>query len=402
MRVIRTILAAVVLATVAGLSAIPWGASSAGGAAALRWRGVAVGREVPDFEAVAALSSHDVWAVGSNAKLPVAAHWDGRSLTVMEPFPLSGTGSLHGVSALAPDDVWAVGTLDTGAESSEGVVVHWDGLHWERVTAPLPSRGTLAGVTALSDSDVWIDGSYDARVEVTDPADSGTVARPLLLHWDGHGWTRADVSALMTPCPWREDDSGDGQPGWVWECGSSGGAIDATGRDDVWAVTTETSWDLFGYGSKALHFNGTSWIAPEPAAQYGFGAIAADVDAAAAGEAWTLDDFVDPRASCGSYRLNHWTQSGRSVRSVDYQTRGAGVIALAAVSRTSGWIVGRRWSNDCNKQLGPIVIHWNRGRATRIHTVLDARRGASLTSIDALSPVEIWAAGDHLLARYSR
>lgn len=398
---VRVGLAVGVAAAVAGLLAVLWGVPSAGGTAAPRWRVVVSGHAVPNFEAVDALSSRDVWAVGTSSKLPIAAHWDGRSLTVMKPFQPSVTGSLDAVAALAPDDVWAVGTLDTGARSSQGVIVHWDGGGWRTVVAPLPSEGDLAGVTAISDSDVWVGGSEDARVDVTNPTDSETVERPLLLHWDGHGWARADISALVRPCPRRVDD-GSGELVWFWDCGSYVAAIDATRSNNVWAAVTETSVDFSGYGSAGLHFDGTSWIARSPATQGDLGVEAAGVDATAPGEAWTLDRFVDPMLVESRYRLIHWTHNGQSVHSFEYETPGEDPAALAEVSRTSVWMVGQRWSDDGNTPLGPIVIHWNGRRATRMHTTLDAKRDATLTSIDALSPFDIWAAGDHLLARYSR
>jgi hypothetical protein len=48
-----------------------------------------------------------------------------------------------------------------------------------------------------------------------------------------------------------------------------------------------------------------------------------------------------------------------------------------------------------------MVIHWNGRTAAVQHTPFNSQRDANLTSVSAVSPNEIWAAGDHLLARYS-
>ncbi len=374
------------------------------GAPAPRWRAVVSGPAVPQFEAVAALSSRDVWAVGAIGKdprlTPVAAHWDGRSLSVTKPFPPSVHGTLDGVAALAPTDVWAVATLVIGRQrpfESRGAIVHWDGRRWTRVATSVPPASNLFDVTATWGTDVWVGGTEVAKVRVNDPIDSGTVDRPLLMHWDGSRWRRDDVSRLVRQCPWRENV--EGQVEWVWTCDASIAAIDAAARNDVWAAGTEEAVDFAGYSSTLLHSNGGSWKAlGEPATKDSGGLSAADVDATAPGEAWTLDDFVDASVE-SEYRLVHWTK-GRA-RAFEYQTRGASVAALAAVSSRSVWIVGERWSDDGNVPLGPMVIHWNGMTAVRQRTTFDSQRGATLAAVSALSPVEIWAAGDHLLARYS-
>jgi hypothetical protein len=398
---IRLGLASVVAAAVAGLPNALWGVMTARGNAAPQWHVVVSGHAVPDFKAVTALSSREAWAVGTASKLPIAAHWDGRSLTVMNPFPASVTGSLNGVAALSPDDVWAVGTLDIGARSEQGVIVHWDGARWQTVDAPLPPQGGLVGVTATTDSDVWVGGTEDAPVVETDPPDSGVVDGPLILHWDGNSWSRADGSALVRTCPQRLADDGSGQPAWLWECGSYLVAIDATSKDNVWAAVTDRGFDFSAYGSVVLHFDGTSWSRRMAATQDDLAVVAEDVEAKAPEESWALDSYIDP-ASDWQYHLVHWTQNGQTVHRFEYTMPGAAPQALAAVSKTSVWIVGRRWNDDGSKPLGPIVLHWNGRRTTRMNTTLDSKRDATLTCIDALSPLDIWAAGDHLLALYSQ
>ena len=142
---------------------------------AMRWNGSAWTEEVltlvkgqpgnppGEFEAVAAVSSHDVWAVGVNAGEPLAEHWDGRAWTVV-PTPApgpqgSGAGAeLYGVAAVSDRDAWAVGGTTDGATW----IIHWDGTAWTRVPSPNPAgnNAQLNGVATASAASAWAVGSY--------------------------------------------------------------------------------------------------------------------------------------------------------------------------------------------------------------------------------------------------
>ena len=62
---------------------------------------------------------------------------------------------------------------------------------------------------------------------------------------------------------------------------------------------------------------------------------------------------------------------------------------IAAVSARSAW------------GAAIPILHWD-GRSWQArHTALDGVKDATLDSLSALSPTDIWAAGNHLLARYS-
>lgn len=99
-----------------------------------------------EINAVAAISSTDVWAVGrywSAGYLPYVEHWDGTSWT---PTQISGGGNLFAVSAWSSTDVWAVGA--TGRQS---FAEHWNGAAWSTITTPNTATGDNAifGVNAL-------------------------------------------------------------------------------------------------------------------------------------------------------------------------------------------------------------------------------------------------------------
>ena len=113
------------------------------------------------FNALAAISTNDVWAIGSYVRVgnyninPLAMHWDGAVWTVSNLAPPADYGQLLGVSAVSATDVWAVGYSGT-----QTLVEHWDSTAWW--VTPSPSVGTdlniLVAVTAISATDVWAVG----------------------------------------------------------------------------------------------------------------------------------------------------------------------------------------------------------------------------------------------------
>ena len=135
---------------------------------------------------VAAVSSTDVWAVGyyfltSNTVQTLVEHWDGNAWSAIGfGRPLGGTTSyLYGVAAVSSTDVWAVGTYSLDGTYYQTEIQHWDGSQWSWVSSPNP--GTMSyfyGVAAVSSTDVWAVGKY--RYSTTPGSDS-----TLVEHWDG-------------------------------------------------------------------------------------------------------------------------------------------------------------------------------------------------------------------------
>jgi len=137
---------------------------------------------------VEAIAPDDVWMVGrwfrflpSDAVIwpGVAMHWDGSSLEVFEPPLISPTAAqqLNAVSAVTTNDVWAVGS----GGGDESYIFHFDGTDWSHVPGPVPGTSRVLGdVVALAADDVWAGGFY---------SDAGGT-HPLMLHWDGSSWTQ--------------------------------------------------------------------------------------------------------------------------------------------------------------------------------------------------------------------
>jgi hypothetical protein len=196
------------------------------------------------LQAVAAVNSDDVWAVGSEGEKPLIIHWDGRSWSVV-PTPVFDEPSyLNGIAAISARDIWAV-----GATGKETLTLHWDGTAWQRVASPsldtnspvTPYSGiwssamwsSLEAITAIAPDDVWAVGVASDRW----PGSRLSLEITLAMHWDGETWT-------MSEAP-----------------GSRGlFGVTAQATDRVWAVGRDL-WNLV-----VMRWDGQTWsINPCPA-----------------------------------------------------------------------------------------------------------------------------------------
>jgi hypothetical protein len=159
---------------------------------ALHWNGlawervpvpdVAVGR-VNGLYGVAAIAPNDVWAVGYAVDLSyqtVTLHWNGSAWQVVPSPNLTRPGSynaLNAVVAISSNDVWAVGGVpfDLGGVDGRALLMHWNGSAWQLFPEPPEVINwyttTRFGVAARASNDVWAVGQFAA------------------WHWDGSTWS---------------------------------------------------------------------------------------------------------------------------------------------------------------------------------------------------------------------
>src|SRR4051794_36118200 len=118
------------------------------------------------LKGVSAVSINDAWAVGtylantSRHGVTLAEHWDGTQWSVI-PSPNAGSlaNQLIGVAAISSNDVWAVGSrTDVGLTGERTLIEHWDGTQWSVIPSPNPSPSStnvLRAISAVSSNDVW-------------------------------------------------------------------------------------------------------------------------------------------------------------------------------------------------------------------------------------------------------
>jgi hypothetical protein len=119
-----------------------------------RWDGstwqVVANAGTDELHGIAALSATDIWAVGGflnyggrlNPNQPLIMHWNGTQWSIVPGVRPAGANAvqLDAVAALASNDVWAVGRQDVGAAHLlQPLIERWDGTAWHAVTAPVPS-----------------------------------------------------------------------------------------------------------------------------------------------------------------------------------------------------------------------------------------------------------------------
>jgi hypothetical protein len=203
---------------------------------------------------VAALSPTAAIAVGgayerlAGQEVPLVQHWDGASWTAQDLGPWLSTGYvLTSVVMLSADEAWAVGH----GIPSEPVALRWNGTSWTRIPTPTPPMGKLLAVAGTAPHDLWAVGA--------------TERRPLIMHFDGHGWRQVrcpsgrgsltDVVALSDGCAWAAGGGGllhwNGRRWRQVEAGlSSVNTLTALSPTDVWAA---------GGRGELAHFDGEKW-----------------------------------------------------------------------------------------------------------------------------------------------
>jgi len=285
---------------------------------------------------VSAVSASDVWAVGSFSTSTAGGktlvlHWNGRRWTqVPSPTPEAVDGSfLQSVSAVSPSDVWAAGfAFGTGGESSDTLVLRWNGVHWTRVTSPNPFPGSfneLLGVSASSTRDAWAGGDF---------LTPGGSQRTLLLHWNGARWVRVASPSQATNGFFN--------------------AVSDRSASDAWAAGEFSN-------SLIARWNGSQWKAvanPGP-----FGSALHGISARSPSDAWAVGSVLVNSSVNGTLILRWngtvWT---RVVSQNPGGANGTTLSAVAALSRSDAWAVGSFFTSG---QQRVLIMRWNGGRWLR-------------------------------------
>jgi hypothetical protein len=155
-----------------------------------------------ELNAVTALASNDVWAVGtvleSNWKTLIL-HWNGSTWSrVTSPNLGSAGNNLFGVGAVSANDIWAVGSANNGNNS---LALHWNGSAWSLVASPNGTirpginRNALYSVAGRVANDVWAVG-IQAYATVGGAGQPIYLGFTLIHHWDGFAWSEVVGAAL--------------------------------------------------------------------------------------------------------------------------------------------------------------------------------------------------------------
>ncbi len=174
------------------------------------------------------------------------------------PVPGPAYGSLLDVAATSADNAWAVGSIFKEIP----LILHWNGTAWTRAQLPATvGRGAFYSVAATSATNAWA---------VLFPQNLG---RPRIVHWNGRRWGDVVVSPAVEKRYGITSLAATSATN-VWAIGDSGAILHWNGRrwtcaltkDNLRSVSTssaDNAWAVgfSGYGTWAVawHWNGHTW-----------------------------------------------------------------------------------------------------------------------------------------------
>jgi hypothetical protein len=316
----------------AGIATVVAVAMSVPADAAVTWVRIATpdpaGSDFNQLMGTAAVSSSEAWSVGithspSDTEIrPLIEHWtSARGWQVTPSAPIvSGTDArVVAVAATSATDVWAVGQLGNTPAVDHGLIEHWNGSAWSRVSGPAaePADSTLAGVAAISSTDAWAVG------EQINP--TSLQSSPLFEHWNGNAWSVVAGPAL-------------GQDARLT-------GVSAVSANDVWAV------GRIGEAALTEHWNGTNWsrvaVAP-PRGESSFHAVAAT----ASNDVWAVG------IQGVSTLVEHWNGSAWSVVASPNGSNTVNTLtAVSVLGANDVWAVGL--STSLGVFSVTVTEHWD-------------------------------------------
>jgi hypothetical protein len=312
------------------------------------------------LQGVSAVSSNDVWAVGSQppANHPLVEHWDGASWTI-SPSPAVSRGLLNAVNAVSSSDVWAV-----GANGSGTLAEHWDGVRWTIVPSPSPGNvyNQLYGVSGTGASDQWAAGYGQNLV-----SPNKYVGNVLIEHWNGIAWQTVPVPQIDAQLY----------------------SIRAVTVSNAWAVGYS---GLPGNQELVLHWDGHSWTqvtaAPNDNVLYGLNQGGLRLH-------WAAGQYAPP--GVGNAQVLHLVKKSSSwaweAVPTQIPTQGSsGLLSVVQVSSTNVWAVGNAASPNPSG-VSSLIEHWNGSQFTIDPS--GSVNGGDLFSIASAGsrPKVLWAVG---------
>jgi alpha-tubulin suppressor-like RCC1 family protein len=273
------------------------------------------------------------------------------------------------VAAASGSDAWAVGASDALSTSGQPLAEHWNGATWSTATVPLPAGATgaqLSGVDEVSSGNVWAVGSVTQN----------GAQRTLIEHWDGTAWT-------IVPSPDPQTGTG---------ASDALRAVGGTSASDLWAVGDYSDGSSF-IAMLFAHWNGTAWsFVKEPAALHG-SAFGEAVTVLSPNDAWAVGQTGLRTATLSA----HWDGHAWSFVKTPFPQDGKDpqnfLTGVTATGPGDVWASGYEGNvNQQNFNL-PYVLHWNGTVWSLTETPNAGTEGSLLAGVTALSPTDVWAAG---------
>jgi hypothetical protein len=169
-------------------------------------------------------------------------------------------------------------------------------------------------------------------------------------------------------------------------------SVAAAAPDDVWAVGSWTA-DGVTFHPMIERWEGSSWAAVPDGSGGAGGRALTGVTVAGPHDAWA----VGLRVGTSTFRTfaERWDGSAWSVVPTPNSGTGENVLtAVTAVARDDVWAVGYHAASSGSPRR-TLVEHWNGSRWSVVPSPNAGSGESFLWSVDAVSPANVWAVGQH-------
>ena len=116
-----------------------------------------IGTGYNSIRGATAISFNNIWVIrgyqdNNNVSQSLIEHWNGKiwSIDLSTNIGLKAS-AFNGIAAISSNNVWVVGSI-----ASQSLIKHWNGKKWQFVYCP--NIGTLNDITAISAKDIWVTG----------------------------------------------------------------------------------------------------------------------------------------------------------------------------------------------------------------------------------------------------
>ncbi|HYO48515.1 MAG TPA: PQQ-dependent sugar dehydrogenase [Chloroflexia bacterium] len=356
---------------------------------------------------VDAVSSNEVWAVGSGSVTPgtpIAMRWNGQTWSAV-PLPhVTRYLGLYDIQSAGANNVWAAGYGDQGR-----ALFHWNGQGWDTVSSG--GNGTYASLAVISGNNIMAAGhdigrtTYRARVDRWNGTQLQSIfpdinaVRPLdntlrgisalapddiwavgwhadgtlIQHWDGTQWT-------IVPSAYDTNN-----PNNVLH------SVTAIAPDDVWSA----GYIMGGPQTRTLteHWDGAQWQ-PVVSPNVGSGINQLrSIDASSSLNVWAVGHYVETttvRPLILRWQGTQWDV----VPAPDFgEGTEARLLSVEVISDSDAWAVGN-FKATPSGNAETLTLHWNGSAWSRVPSPnADPSTHNFLRGVTAVAPNDVWAAG---------
>lgn len=294
------------------------------------------------YQALAATSPDDVWALGAkgglkDGKRPTALfldHWDGKRWN-SHPLPdeVTPEGMPWALAAGGPDDIWLA---SRPADASVPSAYHWNGEMWQALPAPPVAKGQLS----------WGGGVDGPWLAAAGPRHLWLCVDGKTPHWDGESWHLPELPFSARSITAVRPATPDGTP-QAWVVGCEGSVAGNCGADPCYPQPASARWTSGGWQRLAT----PTYRFPEPVPPEASAQLDTVVYDAERARLWTLgsndfaqgevDDEPVPQTIVLTGAGNSWTKrqlpdTGRGVGTSTTVPDGTGSLLLDSQSRLTG------------------------------------------------------------------